>query len=132
MNCSKGSHIIPCYYRKSDSRAPNPFGKGFDPSGWISQVIMEVRPHLDLATFTPLKIFLWPGLLSRGVNVCCSVLNSEVYENMDSTTKQENAKIINKDMWFIYNILKPLVSKFRNITRLILGLIQVPNGVVKL
>ena len=49
----------------------------FDPSGRISRVIMEVRPHLDLATFTPLKVFLRPGLLSRGVNVCI-VLNSEV------------------------------------------------------
>ena len=52
---------------------PNPFGKRFDSSGWISRVVMEVRPHLDLATFTPRKVFLWPGLLCRGMSVCVLV-----------------------------------------------------------
>ena len=50
----------------------------------------------------------------------------------NSTIKQEDAEIIIKDMAFIYSVLKPLISKFRNITRLILGLILVPNGVAKL
>ena len=51
-------------------RHPDPIGIRFDPSERISRVIIEVGPHLDLATFTPLKVFLRPGLLSRGVNVC--------------------------------------------------------------
>ena len=34
-------------------RHPDPIGIRFDLSGWISRVIMEVGPHLDLATFTP-------------------------------------------------------------------------------
>ena len=33
MNYSKGSYIIPYYYQKSDSRAPQSFWKGFDLSG---------------------------------------------------------------------------------------------------
>ena len=33
-------------------RHPDPIGIRFDSSGWISRVIMEVGPHLDLATFT--------------------------------------------------------------------------------
>ena len=44
----------------------------------------------------------------------------------NSTIKQEDAEIIIKDMTFIYSVLKPLISKFRNITRLILGLILPP------
>ena len=44
----------------------------------------------------------------------------------NSTIKQEDAEIIIKDMAFIYSVLKPLMSKFRNITRLILGLILSP------
>ena len=36
----------------------DPIGIRFDPSGRISRVIMEVGPHLDLATFTSLKVFL--------------------------------------------------------------------------
>ena len=39
-------------------RHPDPIGIRFDPSGRISRVFMEVGPHLDLATFTPLKVFL--------------------------------------------------------------------------
>ena len=70
MSYSKGSRIIPYYFRKSDSRAPRSFWKGFDPSGLISRIIMEVEPHLDLATFTPLKVFLRSRLLSRGVSMC--------------------------------------------------------------
>ena len=66
---STGSRIIPYYGRKSTSKVPDPIGIRFDPSGRISRVIMEVGPHLDLATFTPFKVFLRPGLLSRGVNV---------------------------------------------------------------
>ena len=50
----------------------------------------------------------------------------------NSTIKQEDAEIIIKDMAFIYSVLKPLVPKFPNITRLILGLILVLSGVVKL
>ena len=34
-------------------RHPDPNEIRFDSSGWISRVIMEVGPHLDLATFTP-------------------------------------------------------------------------------
>ena len=51
-------------------RHPDPIGIRFDSSGWISRVIMEVGPHLDLATFTSSYGFLRPRLLSRGVNVC--------------------------------------------------------------
>ena len=36
-------------------RHPDLIGIRFDSSGRISRVIMEVGPHLDLATFTPLK-----------------------------------------------------------------------------
>ena len=80
----------------------DPFEKGFDTSGWISRVIMEVGPHLDLATFTPLKVFLWSRLLSRGVDVCaCSVLDSEVCENIDIYNKQVHAKKKQKNIWFI-------------------------------
>ena len=39
-------------------RHPDPIEIRFDPSERISRVIMEVGPHLDLATFTPLKVFL--------------------------------------------------------------------------
>ena len=59
MSDSKGSRIIPYYLQKNRIvRQPDPFEKGFDKSGGISRVIMEVGPHLDLATFTPLKVFL--------------------------------------------------------------------------
>ena len=52
----------------------DPIGIRFDSSGWISRVIMEVGPHLDLATFTSSYGFLRPGLLSRGVSVClCTI-----------------------------------------------------------
>ena len=64
---SNHSLLLP---KKQRVRHPDPIGIRFDSSGWISRVIMEVGPHLDLATFTPLKVFLRPGLLSRGVNVC--------------------------------------------------------------
>ena len=56
--------------KKQRVRHPDLIGKGFDSSGWISRVVMEVGPHLDLATFTPLKVFLKPGQLSHGMNVC--------------------------------------------------------------
>ena len=39
-------------------RHPDPIGIRFDSSGSISRVIMEVRPHLDLATFAPSYSFL--------------------------------------------------------------------------
>ena len=39
-------------------RHPDPIGIRFDSSGWISRVIMEVGPHLDLATFAPSYGFL--------------------------------------------------------------------------
>ena len=50
-------------------RHPDPIGTRFDSSGWISRVIMEAEPHLDLATFTSSYGFLRSGLLSRGVSV---------------------------------------------------------------
>ena len=43
---------------KQRVRHPDPIGIRFDSSGWISRVIMEVGPHLDLATFTPFYGFL--------------------------------------------------------------------------
>ena len=44
----------------------DPIGIGFDSSGWISRVIMEVRPHLDLTTFAPSYGFLKTGtIISR-------------------------------------------------------------------
>ena len=63
---------------------PDPIGIRFDPSGRISRVIMEVGPHLDLATFTPFKFSYNRSLLSHGVNVCI-VLNSDVC--VDNTIK---------------------------------------------
>ena len=55
-------------------RHPNPIGIRFDLSGWISRVIMEVGPHLDLATFASSYGFLRPGLLSSGMSVClCTI-----------------------------------------------------------
>ena len=103
MSDSKGSRIIPYYLLENRVvKHPDPFEKEFDMSGWISHVIMEVGPHLDLATFTPLKVFLWSRLLSRGVDVCaCSVLDSEVCENIDIYNKQVHAKKKQKNIWFI-------------------------------
>ena len=111
-------------------RHPDPIGIRFDLSGWISRVIMEVGPHLDLATFTPSYGFLQPRLLSHSVSVClCTIWCMKtqfMFIFINSTIKQEDAEIIIKDMAFIYSVLKPLISKFRNITRLILGLIRSP------
>ena len=119
------------------ARHLDPIGIRFNSSGWISQVIMEVRPHLDLATFTPSYGFLWPGLLSRGVSVClCTIWSMKtqfMFVFTNSTIKQEHAEIIIKNVWiYLQYFLKPLVPKFWNITRLILSLILVPSGVAKL
>ena len=62
-------------------------------------------------------------IVSRCECVCFSVLSSEVCENMDSTKRQKHAEIIIINIWVIYSILKLLVSKFRTIARLIMGLI---------
>ena len=116
--------------KKQRVRHLDPIGIRFDSSGWISWVIMEVGPHLELATFTPSYGFLWPGLLSRGVSVClCTIWSMKtqfMFVFTNSTIKQEHVEIIIKYTWIIYSILKPLVPKFRNITRLILGLIRSP------
>ena len=57
MSNSKGSRIIPYYLPKNRIvKHPNPFGKRLNTSGWISRVVIEVEPHLDLATFTSLKV----------------------------------------------------------------------------
>ena len=45
----------------------------------------------------------------------------------NSTIKQEDTEIIIKNMAFIYSVLKPLMSKFQKITRLILGFDSVPQ-----
>ena len=46
---------------------------------------MEVKPHLDLVTFTPLKDFSMIGTtVSQCECVCRSVLSSEVCENINS------------------------------------------------
>ena len=59
-------------------RHPDTIGIRFDSSGWISRVIMEIGPHLDLDTFAPSYGFLRLGLLSRDVSVClCTIW----YEN---------------------------------------------------
>ena len=63
---------------------------------------MEVRPHLDLATFTSSYGFLRPGLLSRGVNVClCTIWCMKtqfMFVFTNSTIKQVHAKIIKEYM----------------------------------
>ena len=51
---------------------------------------------------------------------------------INSTIKQVHTKIIKEYMNLFTVFLKPLVPKFRNITRLILGLILLPSGVAKL
>ena len=83
-------------------RHPDPIGIRFDSSGWISRVIMEVGPHLDLATFTSSYGFLRPGLLSRGVSVClCTIWYMKtqfMFVFTNSTIKQEYAKIIKEYM----------------------------------
>ena len=98
---------------------------------------MEVRPHLDLATFTSSYGFLRPGLLSHGVSVClCTRWHMKtqfMFVFTNSTIKQEHAEIITKECMNLFTVfLKPLMPKFWNITRLILGLILVPSGVAKL
>ena len=46
------------------------------------------------------------------MDVCvCSALDSEVCENIDIYNKQVHAKIINKDIWFIYSIFKAISIK---------------------
>ena len=83
-------------------RQPNPIGIKFDSSGLISRVIMEVRPHLDLATFAPSYGFLRPGLLSRGVSVClCTIWYMKtqfMFVFTKSTIKHEPAEIIIKNV----------------------------------
>ena len=60
---------------------------------------MEIRPHLNLANSTPLKVFPKIGtIFSRCECVCCSVLNSGMCENMDSTTNRYMPNIIIKDI----------------------------------
>ena len=134
MSGSKGSRIIPCYLLKNPVvRHLDLLEKGFNTSGWISRVFMEVGPHLDLTTFTPLKIFLWPGLLSRGVSVCLCIMEWNVWKHNSCSylqiiqSNKNMLKYSSRIYAFIYSILKSLVSKFQNITRLILSLILVPK-----
>ena len=68
---SNHSLLLP---KKQRVRHPDPIGIRFDSSGWISRVVMKVRPHLDLATFASSYGFLRSGQLSRGVSVClCTI-----------------------------------------------------------
>ena len=130
---SNHSLLLP---KKQRVRHPDPIGIKFDSSGWISRVIMEVGPHLDLATFTSSYGFLRLGLLSRGVSVClCTIWYMKTQFMLvfiNSTIKQVHAEIIKEYMNLFTVFLKPLVPKFRNITRLILGFDSVPSGVAKL
>ena len=58
-------------------RHPDPIRISFDPSGRISRVVAEVRPHEDWLLLHPL-IFLQPESTVSRCECMCIVLNSEV------------------------------------------------------
>ena len=119
-NSSTGSRIIPYYCRKPASKAPrsNWNKVWFEWMDFTS--LYRGRTSLRLGYFHTLLWFPTTGTI---VSRCeCVFVYYMVYENtINSTIKQKDAEIIIKDMAFIYSVLKPLMSKFRNITRLILG-----------
>ena len=95
---------------KQRVRHPDPIGIRFDSSGWISRVIMEVGPHLDLATFTSSYGFLQPRLLSRDLSVClCTIWHIKtqfMFVFTKNTIKHERAENIHQGHAFIYSVFR--------------------------